>query len=190
MRINCPYCNAELEVDSLSGNNKFQCGWCEKKFLFSGGKCFKYGRFDGVPAVERVICPGCGEFCDIAQGTAPNSLVSCPVCRIHFAVPVNAAAPPATLLPPQGIVPPPPPPPSRRTMPPLPPGVSVRPAETFPPGGFGAESPRPQLGPVQSLGGDDAALQRKVMIARIVATAVFVILALAAAAVVAIRFLK
>ena len=94
MKVVCPYCNSEYEVEDFSGVCRFQCGVCDKKFLFVGRRAFKYGTFTNpvFPGTERLICPNCGCSCDIGRGTAIDTPITCTGCRMTFAVP-NAAPP-------------------------------------------------------------------------------------------------
>ena len=96
MKICCPYCDAEFDLESFSGSRKFQCGGCEQKFLFAGGRSFKYGVFADpmLPGMDRLICPGCGGCCDITRGTRQDTLITCSACRTTFAVPKSAVIPP------------------------------------------------------------------------------------------------
>ena len=102
MKIFCPYCDAEFEVESFSGGGRFQCGGCGKKFCFAGGMSFKYGVFTApvLPGMDRLICPVCGGYCDITRGTRRDSLTTCPACRTTFAVPKGAPEPPTAPEPP------------------------------------------------------------------------------------------
>lgn len=142
MKIGCPYCNAEFEVEPFSGGRKFQCGECEEKFLFSGGRSFKYGTFGGPasPGMDRMICPCCSCDCNVTRGTQPNTLVTCSVCRTTFAVPKPAEFAPAA---PQYAPPPPPPVSATPQYPPPPQTVPATPVTNSSPcGGEDAGTPK------------------------------------------------
>ncbi|MBO4647838.1 MAG: hypothetical protein J5806_06735 [Lentisphaeria bacterium] len=94
MKIQCPYCNAEIELpESPVSRHLTPCPVCCKKFLALGELSFRYGISlpkNGPSGPDRVECPYCGQHYNV-NFTPLNGMIGCVKCLKVFAVPPDSS---------------------------------------------------------------------------------------------------
>lgn len=94
MKIQCPYCNAEIELaESPVSRHLTPCPVCRKKFLALGELSFRYGVSlpkNNPSGPDRVECPYCGQHYNV-NFTPLNGMIGCVKCLKVFAVPPDSS---------------------------------------------------------------------------------------------------
>ena len=101
MKMQCPYCNAEIELpESPLARHRVPCPECGKKFFTVGEFTFRYGISlpQNDPAgPDRVECPYCGQHYNV-KFEPLNGMLGCVKCLKVFAVPSDSPSRPTVEL--------------------------------------------------------------------------------------------
>ena len=96
MKMQCPYCKAEIELpESPVARHQIPCPVCRKKFFTVGEFTFRYGV--SLPKTDpagpdRVECPYCGQHYNV-KFEPLNGMLGCVKCLKVFAVPSDSSRP-------------------------------------------------------------------------------------------------
>ena len=94
MKMQCPYCKAEIELpESPVSRHLIPCPVCRKKFFSVGELTFRYGVSlpkNGPEGPDRVECPYCGQHYNV-NFKPLNGMLGCVKCLKVFAEPPDAS---------------------------------------------------------------------------------------------------